>query len=74
MATIDHLLVKVNDLKASVAFYTSVLGFVAEGIDGPFTLIRVSPDAQLQMAPWGTAGYEHYAFAVPRAEFDQIFS
>jgi len=73
MATFDHTILKVNDLHASVEFYTSVLGFGAEGMDGPFALVRVSPDCQLQLAPWGTAGLEHYAFAVSRTEFDQIF-
>ena len=73
MATIDHIILKVNDLPASVAFYTTILGFVAEGADGPFTIVRAGPDCQLQMAPWGTPGFEHYAFAVSRTEFEQIF-
>ena len=41
MATLDHIILKVNDLAASVAFYTEVLGFVLAGTDGPFTVIRV---------------------------------
>ena len=74
MATVDHLILKVNDLDASVAFYASVLGFAMEGTDGPFTVVRVGPGTQLQLAPWGTPGSEHYAFAVSRAEFERIFS
>ena len=74
MATLDHIILKVNDLDASVRFYTSVLGFATEGTDGPFALVRVSPDCQLQLAPWGTAGFEHLAFAVSAIEFDEIFS
>jgi catechol 2,3-dioxygenase-like lactoylglutathione lyase family enzyme len=74
MAAIDHIILKVNDLQASVAFYTEVLGFVAEGTDGPFTLVRVGPECQLQLAPWGTPGFEHFAFAVSRTEFEQIFA
>ena len=74
MVTLDHIILKVNDLDSSVEFYTSVLGFKAEGTDGPFALLRVSPDCQLQLAPWGTAGFEHPAFAVSAIEFDQIFS
>lgn len=74
MATLDHIILKVNDLEASVAFYTTVLGFALEGTDGPFTLVRVSPDCQLQMAAWGTPGFEHYAFAVSKPEFDRIFT
>jgi catechol 2,3-dioxygenase-like lactoylglutathione lyase family enzyme len=74
MATIDHLILNVNDLDASVAFYAKVLGFKLEGQDGPFTVIRVSDDFTLQLAPWGTKGNEHYAFALPRAEFDRVFA
>lgn len=73
MATIDHIILKVNDLAASLAFYTGVLGFTAEGQDGPFTVVRAGPDLQLQLAPWGTDGAEHYAFSVSKAEFEGIF-
>jgi catechol 2,3-dioxygenase-like lactoylglutathione lyase family enzyme len=73
MACLDHLILKVNDLDASVAFYTQVLGFALEGRDGPFTVIRVGPDFQLQIAPCGTPGFEHYAFVVSRVEFEDIF-
>lgn len=73
MATLDHLILKVNDLPASVAFYTGVLGFSAEGMDGPFAIIRIGPDCQFQLAPGGTPGFEHYAFAVSKNEFDDIF-
>jgi len=54
MAAIDHLILKVNDVTSSVEFYVNVLGFRAEGEDGPFTVIRVSEDFTLQLAPWGT--------------------
>ena len=74
MATLDHIILKVNDLAASVRFYTEVLGFMAEGTDGPFTIVRAGPDFQLQLAPWGTPGLEHYAFAVSKAEFEAIFT
>jgi catechol 2,3-dioxygenase-like lactoylglutathione lyase family enzyme len=74
MPILDHLILKVNDLEASLRFYEQVLGFSAEGQDGPFTIVRAGPDCQLQLAPWGTPGMEHYAFAVTRAEFDAIFA
>ena len=73
MATLDHIILKVNDLSVSVAFYTKVLGFSAEGTDGPFVVLRAGPDLQIQIAPWGTPGSEHYAFAVSRVEFEGIF-
>jgi catechol 2,3-dioxygenase-like lactoylglutathione lyase family enzyme len=74
MAMLDHFILKVNDLEASVAFYTAVLGFSAAGTDGPFTVISAGPDFQIQLAPWGTPGLEHYAFAVSKREFAEIFS
>ncbi|OWQ86941.1 hypothetical protein CDN99_19765 [Roseateles aquatilis] len=74
MATLDHLILKVNDLAESLGFYTGILGFSNEGTSGPFTVIRVGPDCQLQLAPWGTAGMEHYAFSVTPDEFERIFA
>ena len=73
MATLDHIIMKVNDLATSVAFYTGVLGFLVEGTDGSFTVLRVGPDFQIQLAAWGTPGFEHYAFAVSKTDFDDIF-
>jgi catechol 2,3-dioxygenase-like lactoylglutathione lyase family enzyme len=73
VATIDHIIVSVNDLDESVTFYTRVLGFAAAGKDGPFTLIQVSPDFQLLLYPRRTQGYEHYAFAMSRVEFEAVF-
>jgi catechol 2,3-dioxygenase-like lactoylglutathione lyase family enzyme len=74
MAALDHIILKVNDLQASVAFYTQLMGFALDGRDGPFTVVRVNPDFQLLLAPYGTTGGEHYAFAVTRVEFDAIFA
>ena len=73
MASIDHIILKVNDLETSKSFYTEILGFSFGGMDGPFAVIRVSPDSQIQLAPWGTSGFEHYAFAVTRSEFEAIY-
>ncbi len=74
MAAIDHLILKVNEVQASVDFYVNVLGFAFEGEDGPFTVIRVNEDFTLQLAPWGTGGNEHLAFALSREAFDQAFA
>ena len=74
MATIDHLILNVNEVSSSVDFYVNVLGFELEGEDGPFTVIRVSEDFTLQLAPWGTGGYEHLAFALSREAFDDAFA
>jgi catechol 2,3-dioxygenase-like lactoylglutathione lyase family enzyme len=73
MTTLDHIILKVNDIDASIVFYTEIMGFSNQGADGPFTIIRVAEDFQMQLAPWGTPGFEHYAFAVSKTEFDSIF-
>jgi catechol 2,3-dioxygenase-like lactoylglutathione lyase family enzyme len=74
MAVIDHVILKVNDAKASAAFYVDVLGFEDAGPDGPFTVIRVGDGCQLQLAPWGTSGGDHLAFALAPDEFQRVFA
>ena len=70
---LDHLILHVNDVERTVHFYTTVLGLTKEGTSGPFTVVRVTPDFTIQLAPWGTKGGEHLAFAMPRAEFMEVF-
>ena len=74
MAAIDHLILNVNEVSSSVDFYVNVLGFELEGEDGPFTVIRVNEDFTLQLAPGGTNGNEHLAFALSREAFDEAFA
>lgn len=74
MAKLDHIIVKVNELERSIEFYTDIMGFTREGMAGPFTIIRVDREFQIQLAPWETPGFEHYAFAVSSEDFDAIFS
>jgi catechol 2,3-dioxygenase-like lactoylglutathione lyase family enzyme len=73
MAALDHIILKVNDLAESIDFNTQIMGFQNDGEDGPFTVIRTGRQFQMQLAPWGTPGFEHYAFSVSRSEFDAIF-
>jgi catechol 2,3-dioxygenase-like lactoylglutathione lyase family enzyme len=74
VVTLDHLILTVNDRDASVRFYTEVMAFGYEGEDGPFSVIRVSPDTTLQLAPWDTEGGQHLAFALAPDEFDAAFA
>ena len=74
MAAIDHLILNVNEVSASVDFYVNVLGFELEGEDGPFTVIRVNEEFTIQLAPWGTGGNENLAFALSRGDFDDAFA
>jgi glyoxylase I family protein len=71
---LDHTIVPVADAETSVRFYGEILGFAAEGLDGPFSVVRVSPDTLLLFAPWGTGGGHHYAFALTADEFDTAFA
>lgn len=70
---LDHLILAVNDREKSIEFYTRILGLTYEGEREPFSVVRVTPDLTLQLAPWGTKGGEHLAFAMSRTEFDDVF-
>ncbi len=73
-AQLDHLILAVNDVPASLLFYARILGFTHEGEDGPFSVVRVNEGLTLQLAPWGTKGGVHLAFTFARAEFEAIFA
>src|SRR4029077_15483704 len=45
-----------------------------DGERPPFSVVRVTPDFTLQLAPWGTEGNKHLAFAMTRPEFDAAFA
>lgn len=70
---LDHLILAVNDRAKSLEFHTRILGLTHEGEREPFSLIRVTPELVLQLAPWGTKGGTHLAFAMSRAEFNDAF-
>lgn len=69
---LDHLILHVNDVEESSCFYTEILGMINEGKREPFMVIRVSSRFTIQLAPWGTKGGTHLAFAMPRAEFEEV--
>ena len=73
---LDYLILAVNDRQKSIEFYTQVLGMTCEGErEGtPFSVIRVTPEMVLQLAPFGTKGGEHLAFSVTRAELDRAMA
>ena len=71
--TLDHLILHVNAREESVRFYTEILGLAYEGEREPFAVVRVTPELTLQLAPWGTEGGEHLAFAMTREEFEAAF-
>jgi catechol 2,3-dioxygenase-like lactoylglutathione lyase family enzyme len=71
---LDHMILPVNDVDASVAWYGSVLELATDGTAGPFTVLRVTPECTIQLAPFGTDGGYHLAFAMNPAEFDRAFT
>lgn len=70
---LDHLILQVNDVEESSRFYTEILGLTDEGKSEPFTIMRVTSELTIQLAPWGTKGGQHLAFAMPRTEFEDVF-
>ena len=74
MAQLDHLILVVNDRAPSIEFYTRILGFTYDGERDLFSVLRVTPDLVLQLAPWGTKGGQHLAFSMTRSEFDDAFA
>jgi len=71
---LDHLILAVNDRDETLAFYTEVLGLTYEGESPPFSVVRVTDRLTLQIAPWGSGGGEHLAFAMAKDEFEEVFS
>ena len=70
---LDHIILRVNDVDESVRFYTETLRLALEGKREPFAVLRLTSESTLQLAPWGTKGGEHLAFAMPRKEFEEVF-
>jgi catechol 2,3-dioxygenase-like lactoylglutathione lyase family enzyme len=71
--SLDHLIIRVNDIDESVRFHTEILGLRFEGSDRLFGVLRVSPDLTLQLAAVHTKGNEHFAFGMTAAEFQRTF-
>src|SRR5262245_58902150 len=68
------MILPVNDVDASVEFYTSIVGCTYEGRQEPYAMVRVSDDFMLQLAQWPTEGNVHIAFALSRTDFDAAFA
>ena len=71
---IDHMILPVNELEPSIAFYCDILGFETAGTQGPFTNISVSDAFVLLLSPFGTRGGMHLAFNYGNEQFDDVFN
>lgn len=69
---LDHLILDVADVPASLAFYTAIFGFTDDGRDGPFCVMRVNADAVILLAQRRPASPQHLAFAMERGELDRV--
>jgi catechol 2,3-dioxygenase-like lactoylglutathione lyase family enzyme len=70
---LDHIILQVNDREKSIDFFTRIVGLKHEGDRPPFSMLRVTPRFVIQVAPWGTSGGEHLAFAMSKVEFNEAF-
>jgi catechol 2,3-dioxygenase-like lactoylglutathione lyase family enzyme len=70
---LDHLILPVNERESSVRFYTRIIGLGHDPDDGPFSVLRVTPNFTLLIAACGTDGGYHLAFAMPKPEFTAAF-
>jgi len=70
---LDHIILAVNDRARSVDFYTGIVGLEHDGDRDPFSMLRATPSFVIQIAPWGTSGGQHLAFAMSKQEFDGVF-
>ena len=48
---LDHTIVGMKDVAASLDFYTKILGLAPEGEQGPFKVLRVSPERAATPGP-----------------------
>ena len=73
-ARLDHLILPVNDLDSSFAFYCDLLGFTRDGMHGPFSVIRVSEKFVFLLAQFPSDGGMHLAFSFPLPRFEALLA
>ncbi len=71
---LDHMILPVNSLAPSLAFYCGALGFAKGDVQGPFQEVRVSETFVLLLSPYGTKGGMHLAFSFPPEQFAAVFA
>lgn len=71
---LDHTILEVENLAASVEFYRDLLGLEHRGRSGPFEVMVIPPDLGLDLSEEPVPASRHLAFAMDRAEFDAAFA
>jgi catechol 2,3-dioxygenase-like lactoylglutathione lyase family enzyme len=71
---LDHIILNVNDLKTSSAFFVEILGLKQDPPREPFATLRVTPHFTIQLAPFGTKGGEHLAFSMAKADYNAVLT
>jgi catechol 2,3-dioxygenase-like lactoylglutathione lyase family enzyme len=70
---LDHTILEVTDLSESMSFYRDVVGLESRGRDGPFEVMLVTPDLELDLWEQSEPVSRHLAFGMDRATFDATF-
>jgi catechol 2,3-dioxygenase-like lactoylglutathione lyase family enzyme len=71
---LDHTVLDVSDIAASVAFYRDVLGFEHRGRSAGFEVILVEPDLAIDLNEGDRPTSRHLAFAMDRDTFEATFA
>lgn len=71
---LDHTILEVDDLDASLRFYRDVVGLRHRGRSGPFEVMLITEDCALDLARSDDPPSRHLAFAMDRTTFDAAFA
>jgi catechol 2,3-dioxygenase-like lactoylglutathione lyase family enzyme len=73
---LNHTIVAASDQQATADFLTQVLGLEPAARFGPFLVVTLANDVNLDVAagPPEDITPQHYAFLVTEDEFDEIFA
>jgi catechol 2,3-dioxygenase-like lactoylglutathione lyase family enzyme len=69
---LNHTIVNASDKHASARFLADILGRPEPTTYGPFVVVRVDNDVELDFIDAEKVHPQHYAFLVGDEEFDQI--
>jgi catechol 2,3-dioxygenase-like lactoylglutathione lyase family enzyme len=70
---LNHTIVAARDRHASAAFLAEVLGLAPPTTYGPFSVVQLDNDVQLDFMDDEEVHPRHYAFLVTEEEFDGVF-